>query len=384
MSKTIEDLVTECCASIVSTDDTQESSIQKKYVLVVDVSGSTGDSFIDGNILSKEIKLATQFIVDHPRDQIMLYSFDSYVHKYGSISAMDDYVEFPDMHPGTATYTDKPLQSIIDNVSKFRPNEIIIYTDGQTNSPKRDILRVFTTLHDLNIKITIIAVTTSNVNLETISVREESILAGMDLVDIAKNLVDKLLIYNRYHHTIPFQGSSNSNVDKNSLRFLNVTLPKSNKPTIVIFIEFINSLIQKIDENNELLTWGNNNMSFKKMCTQIGLLLSVFHIDFPKNDYFVQEIAQRLSMVSQSSSIETPILTFDKIIDFFEYGYRSGRNNTPIIYTNLDEHVKDSVVKHNEFKDAEQSLRTYGTTMNSKSFISIPNNGVCFLVVKEE
>jgi len=409
-TKTIEDLAKELCQS---SDETQG----KKYALVIDVSGSTGNTFMNqrtaldvtsinlhtsiggnryavpntsntsvttNNILSKEIELATKFIVEHPESEIMLFSFDSEFQNYGLISAMDDYVEFPEMHPGSATYTHQPLQSILDNVRRFHPDEIIIYTDGQTNSSSTDILRIFTALHNLNIKITVIAVTNSNINLETISVREESTLAGMDLVNTAKNLIDKLVIYNRYHHTIPFQGTSNSNVDKNSLRFLNVTLPKSaDKPSIVIFIDFINNLIQKIDENKESLTWGNNNMSFKKMCTQIGLLLSVFYIDFPRDNYFVEEIAQRLSMVPQSSSIATPILTLEKIIDFFQYGYTSGRKKTPIIYTNLDEHVKESVVKQQEFRNAEQFLRTHGTTMNCDSFISLPMNGICVIFEKE-
>ena len=409
-TKTIEELVKELCQS---PDETQG----KKYALVIDVSGSTGNTFTNqrtaldvtsinlytsigenryavpstsntsvttNNILSKEIELATKFIVEHPDSEIMLYSFDSDFQNHGLISAMDDYVEFPEMRPGSSTYTHQPLQSILDNVRIFHPDEIIIYTDGQTNSSSSDILRIFTALHNLNIKINVIAVTNSNINLETISVREESTLAGMDLVNTAKNLIDKLVIYNRYHHTIPFQGTSNSNVDKNSLRFINVTLPKSaDTPSLVIFIDFINNLIQKIDENKESLTWGNNNMSFKKMCTQIGLLLSVFYIYFPRDNSFVQEIAGRLSTVPQSSSISTPILTLEKIIDFFEYGYSSGRKKTPIIYTNLDEHVKESVVKQQEFKDAEQNLRTYGTTMNCNSFISLPMNGVCVIVEKE-
>jgi len=380
-SKTIEDVVKESCHSL---DETQQILKSKKNAIVIDVSGSTGNSFMaNANILSKEIELATQFIIENPDSENMLISFDSEIQNYGMISAMDDYVEFPELRPGTSTYTHRPLQSILDNLRRFKPDEIVIYTDGQTNSSSANITEVMTALHNLNIKITIIAVSNSNINLETISVREESTLAGMDLVNIAKNLIDKLVIYNKYHHTIPFQGASNSNVDKNSLRFMNVTLPKSgDKPSIVVFIDFINDLIQKIDENKELLTWGNNNMSFKKMCTQIGLLLSVFYIDFPRDNYFIQEIAERLSMVPQSSTIVTPILTLEKIIDFFEYGYNSGRKKTPIIYTNLDEHVKESVVKQQEFRDAEQFLRTHGTTMNCDSFISLPMNGICVIVEK--
>ena len=106
------------------------------------------------------------------------------------------------------------------------------------------------------------------------------------------------------------------------------------------------------------------------------------HYDFPRDNYFVQEIAQRLSMVQQSPSIVAPILRFEKIIDFFEYGYNSGRKKIPIIYTNLDEHVKESVVKQQEFEDAEQFLRTHGTTMNCDSFISLPINGICIIVEK--
>lgn len=116
-------------------------------------------------------------------------------------------------------------------------------------------------------------------------------------------------------------------------------------------------------------------MLFKKFLSEIGKLLSVLFVSYDDEHFFVNKI---ISFLKDTCGIAE--MTKERISNIIKYGFMCSKNKTPIIYTNIDGHVKDKVVKHAEFSDAITELNNYGTSLNSELQISMPNNGVCVIV----
>lgn len=365
----IEELVKQCC------EQESTSTIQKKIGIALDISSSTQTRFFGRDNISDKIwSIASDYIISHQNDLIYIYSFGTTCVYHGNITAFDGYVHKPSFSLGGCTMTHYAIDKMIESNNRF--DEIIIITDGETSSGENSIINSINEANKQNIKVKVIAVSCSETDMEMVTAREEQTIPGMDLVNYGKNMIDNLIIYNKFHREIPFKGVQNSRVDKNRLSFFGVMLPNTGDPVIIIFQDFFNNLLQKIGENLEAINWGNSHLGFKRLCSEIGKIFSVFFTEFSREHYFVQDIAGKLFSV-------TNLLSIEKIIDFFQYAYNCGRTNTPILYTNFDERVKDSVVKKQEFYDAQKLLLTYGTTLGCSSYISLPSSGYCILVKYE-
>jgi len=351
---------------------TEELSEKKVIVIVLDISGSTGTSFNGKQtILQKEIEEVKNYVNKYPNYIINLYSFDTYFTFHGVITVLHGHVRMPILSPGTSTYTIDPINNMISkihNKSINKPDKIIIYTDGQTNSSECQVSECFLILSRLNIKISVVVVSNSNTNLELISEREENSLAGFDLLRYGQNLVNDVEIYNVYHHTIPYKGARSSKVDRNNLQFMGYSIPKITPSNLLNFNAFFNILLENIKKNNIL--WGENNTDLYDMLIEIGIILSLVRNVgniFNKDDYIINDMINKLFI-----TINIPI---EIIIDFIQHGYISAINQKPIMLTGLERHVKESVVKQQEFKDAVKLLENNGTTLGLKSCISLPYNG---------
>jgi energy-coupling factor transporter ATP-binding protein EcfA2 len=341
---------------------------------IIDVSGSTNDSFNERTtILQKEVDCLLKNILGNPDLEHHLYSFDENPIFLGIFCVLDEFVELPYFRPGSYTYTAKAFKLLLDNIKSgkiSKPSNVYLYTDGDTNSPERHIKEYVKELNNMNIKIHIIAITSSNTNLETITQNEEQKIPGMDLVNYCINLIDSLNIYNKFHNEIPFNGVQNSRISSSSLSFMDIELP-----TGTIIPKFINDIINIVGMNPDII-WGMNNIDLKKFCSQIGKLISVLFVSFPEDHSFIFDISLKISNLG--------ILTREEIIKFIEYGFNCVKQNRPIKYTNIDGNIKDASVKKQEFSDALQFIARYGSTLNCNRSICFPKNGYSIIQTTKE
>ena len=372
---TVEQIIESICG-------TEEKLQHKNIIIVDDISGSTECLMSDGKkVLTKILELNEEFIESNPINNYRLITFSSNVVDIGEIKILDSVAMIPNkraIQPNGGTYTAKAFEYIYSKIDLFKPNVVICYTDGDTNSTQEEIFNSISALKSKNIKIIFIAVSNKSTNMDTITSQEESRIPGMDVINFASNLIDELIIYNSYHLDIPFQGARKSFVDKNRLKFFDISLPKiDGQPLIYIFTSFIEELLQRITENIGTIEWGSKDRSFKKLTAEIGILLIIFDpINYPEHNSYIINVAQRLSNL-------VPAYSLEKVIEYFKYGYSCSSGSKPILYTNIEGHVQEAVVKLQAFADSINLLSTEGSISGSNIAISFPINGRCLIIEQE-
>ena len=339
----------------------------KRITFVVDESGSTGAAFAAGiNVLEKETSVVYEYILQHPNNNYNMYSFESGCVEHAiHVMKEEGLVNLPDLSPKGGTYTHLPLVKI--NANPLKPDIVILLTDGETNSTEVQLKTEINKFLEKKIRFEIIAVSAKNIDLNTISQAEERRIPGMDLINYLSNSVDKLLVYNQFHKDVAYEGATSSTVNKKFLTFMGFKVDGH-------VHSYLNQLLAKLDEHKGNIAWGPSNMSFKQLLTEIGKLLSVYFISFPTEHYFVNSIVTKLL---ETCNIHD--MTAERIYSIIKYGFECTKNEKPILYTNFEEHVKEKTVKQAEFKNAIDSLKINGTTLNSEKTISMPTNGVCII-----
>jgi len=340
------------------------STNQKRVVIVIDVSGSTGTEFIRGmSVLEKEIQIMEQFILANPDDTYIVIAFDDRVQTHNVIVLKDE--QMTNVHnfglrPGSSTLTGRAFATV--NALQNKPDLIILLTDGQTNSTEQEIKNEVKKFIDGGSTLEVIAVSASNIDLTTITHNEEQRIPGMDLLGHIGNAVSKMSIYNRRYIDDPFIGATGTSLNKKQLMFLNV-------PVKGFVIDFIKSIIEKL--KTEQIEWGTNHIDFKNFLAEIGKFLTILFVDFPENNIFVENMVNDIKI---SCGIDG--MTDERIMNIIKYGFSCTRNKKPIMMTNFEQHVKEGQVKKTEFADAISQLKTQGTSLNSNVSISFPTNGV--------
>lgn len=339
----------------------------KNVTFIIDESGSTGANFSPGmNVLEKELSVVYEYILNNINNNYNAYSFETSCVEH-AINVMKDegLVDLPNLYPKGGTFTHLPLIEI--NKKTTIPDLVILITDGETSSSETQLKTEINKFLDKKIRFEIIAVSSKNLDLNKISQTEERQIPGMDLINYLANSVDKLTIYNQLHKDIPYEGATSSKINKKFLTFMGQKIEGH-------VYDYINNLIQKLEEYSCNIAWGVGNMNFKKMLSEIGKLLSVYFISFPTEHYYVKMICDKIK-----NSCSIPDMTEERIYSIIKYGFECTKKEKPILYTNFEEHIKEATVKRAEFKDAIDNLKTQGTTLNSKKTICMPTNGVCII-----
>jgi len=345
--------------------DTNKSKTKQSnnVCLIIDVSGSTGSSFLPGKtVLEKEIEIAEQLMLNSPDDTYTVVSFDDNANTFEIHILKEEMmtnIHTFGLRPGGSTYTERAFGKIIE--MKQKPSHIVLLTDGQTNSGELILKRQIETLQKNNISLEVIAVCCSDIDMSTLTVNEEQRIPGMDLINYLGNSISKLTIYNKKHNDVPYIGASTSTIGKNCVTFMEVQ--------VTYFIpDFVRALISEL--KNSDIKWGTNQMEFKKFLSEIGKLLSVLFVSFPESNIFVEDTISRLNELNVTN------MNCDRIKNIIKYGFDCTRSKKPIMYTNFEAHVKERSVKKGEFADAITQLKTQGTTLNSDISISMPYNGM--------
>jgi energy-coupling factor transporter ATP-binding protein EcfA2 len=354
----IIDIVNQIAGSVVN-------SLSKRIVIVLDVSGSTGNIYINKqNVLDKEIELAEQYMLKNPKNKYILVTFDDNVRIYDiNILEQEQMTNIYDLGivPGSSTYTARAFAKV--NSMQNNPDAILLFTDGQTNSSRSDILKETNQFSSKNIPVNVVAVSTSNINLLTVSSGDERQIPGMDLLNYMGNTISSLTIYNRFHNDTPYIGAVTSNMNRQNLSFMNV-------PITGFVHEFLRKLIELFKTTT--IEWEADHRDFKRFLTEIGKFFSVLFINFPEDNIFVESL---INDISSSCNIDG--FSLERITTIIKYGFSCARSGKPIMLTNFEERVKESTVKKAEFAGATALLNSQGTTLMSDCSICLPTNGVC-------
>lgn len=339
----------------------------KKITFVIDESGSTGTAYAAGmTVLEKELSIAYEYILNNMHNSYNMYSFESSCVAHPiHIMKEEGLVNLPNLSPKGGTYTHLPFEKI--NTTQDKPDVIILITDGQTNSSEAVLKAEVNKFAKNNITFEIIAVSATNLNMNTISQAEEQRIPGMDLINYLSNLIDKLTIYNTFHKDVPYEGANSSKINKKCLTFMGCNVQG-------YVYQYINNLLEKLNEQKGNISWGTGNINLKQMLSEIGKLLSVYFVSFPKDHFYITLISQKLHEICNIQE-----MTPERITNIIKYGFECTKNEKPILYTNFEQHVKEGTVKKAEFADAIQTLKVDGTTMDSKKTICMPTNGLCVI-----
>ena len=360
---TLYDVIVAVASQTSTVKNQTQPKSAKRVSIVIDVSCSTGSPFLPGKmVLEKEIEVAEQLMLNNPDDIYTVVSFDDRVNTFEVHILKEEMmtnIHTFSMRPGGSTCTDRAFSKVIE--MKQKPSHIVLLTDGQTNSNQITLQNQMETFQKNNISLEVIAVSDSNIDLAILTQNEEQRIPGMDLINYLGNSISKLTIYNKKHSDVPYVGASTSTVGKNCVRFMEV-------PVTGFIPDFIRTLVSVLKEKE--INWGTNQMEFKKFLSEIGKLLSALFVSFPESNMFVEDIILKLNEFNLAS------MNSDRIRNIIKYGFDCTRSKKPILYTNFEAHVKESVVKKAEFADAITQLKLQGTTLNADMSISMPQNGL--------
>ncbi len=347
-------------------------------ILIVDRSGSTGNKYKNSlTILDKEVFIAMNIIQENtdPNIQFVVISFDHTMINHGVIEVMRDddeiVIGMPKLSPGGSTCTDLALAEAVKVMERgVKVTDVIIITDGQTNSSTFSLQGPAKKLDDNGVSIKIIAVTYSSLNPETLSKAEERNIPGMDVVNMLQNFISRLEIYTPDFEETPYIGAVSSRIVPNKLSCMDIPIP-----TGTILINYIPKAIDAIVLHKLSGQLFTTLPEFRSFCIDIGKLISPFFVKLPENNEYpwLDLIINKLSEIYPIDNI------VQKIKLYLNYGFKCSKENTPIINTNPEDKVKESSVRKAEFSEASRTLETLGTTAGCDKVISLPINGVCIL-----
>jgi hypothetical protein len=134
-----------------------------------------------------------------PNIQFLVISFDHTMINHGVIEVMRDddeiVIGMPKLSPGGSTCTDLAFAEAVKVMERgVKVTDVIIITDGQTNSSTFSLQGPAKKLDDNGVLIKIIAVTYASLNPETLSKAEERNIPGMDVVNMLQNFISRLEI----------------------------------------------------------------------------------------------------------------------------------------------------------------------------------------------
>lgn len=327
------------------------------------------------SVLMKEIELMTNYILSNTKNNYELYSFDSKSNYHGKIHILkeENFVDLPIFKQCSSTNTCSALKLVSENMLNFKPNKIVILTDGQTSNHIYQFKPLIDKFKSIDVKLDIVAISCSNINMGIISFCEENMIPGMEMVNMLGNDINSLSIYNIFHRDVPYNGITNSSIEKNSIYFFDIKVSG-------FIIDFINELLYEIETNKNLIDWGLDQKDLKKMLSEIGKLLSILFIQFPQAHPFLEKIYTSINN-SINTSTQVFKMNVERIHKIIEYGFNCSKQDIPVIMTNFEEHLKESITKRNEFADALELLKNKGTGLCKYKKISIPygKNQICII-----
>lgn len=347
-------------------------------ILIVDRSGSTGNKYKNSiTVLDKEMFIAMNIIQENtdPNIQFVVISFDHTMINHGVIEVMHDdgeiVIGMPKLSPGGSTCTDLAVAEAVRVMEHgVKVTDVIIITDGQTNSSSISLQIPAKKLDDNGVSIKIIAVTYASLNPETLSKAEEKNIPGMDVVNMLQNFISRLEIYTPEFEETPYIGAVSSRINPNKLSCMDISIPPG-----TILINYIPKAIVSILSLKIAGQLVTSLPEFRSFCIDIGKLISPFFVKLPENSEYpwLDLIVAKLAEIYPLDNI------VQKVKLYLNYGFKCSKENTPIINTNPEDKVKESSVRKAEFSEASRTLETLGTTAGCDRLISLPNNGVCIL-----
>ena len=346
-----------------------DQKIKEKSALIflIDNSGSTGSSFKKSqnwltsssqSVLEKEIEIAKEISLLNQNKYLHCFTFESNVMNRGEIRfTSSGTLMFPiGIKPEGGTNTLQGLQNINTFLSEKKLDaEIVLITDGQTNSSEDDLYQEYEDLRKKGVSLRIIAVSDRELDFQTMKQNEESRIPGLDVVNW---ITAPSCIYTPDKYiSDPFVMSTTDT--SYSWNFLGVSFSKK-----TVFPVLIRQLIEYLFNNFSLEMFGED---FNVFLVEIGMYLGIFYVDYPES-YVKSLFGNFLTKFPEKTS---------ELNEFVNYGFSLKRQNKPFIRINLDQKLIDSKDRRNVFIDAQKMLKQFGTSLN-KECISFNNGVLCY------
>ena len=242
-------------------------------IILVDISGSTGDSFITNKTVREyEFTIAEQLCKKYAYTQAHIIVWSTHAQLYKNVQLE----KFGEVKGKTASNGGTELTSGLDCIDDSflypdRMTEILIITDGEVQDDKKSIIEKFTKLMQHPIQIKIIAVEPNDVDYYDVNAR-----VGNQLYKIIRDgkltrLVERFSVYNR--REIEFINMSNPKVKAGYL-------PYDTQMFAVTDFNLFVSYIKK--EITELLT---NDCQSRILKLIQNLSLTIYHHTKNKSYY---------------------------------------------------------------------------------------------------
>ena len=326
----------------------QKDKVLEEQVIVIlnDKSGSA-KGHIDEKIKTESMNI----ICEYPNNKWYVIFFSETSSKiYEIIIIAGNIINYPEQEPEGRTFTHLGFKKCFEIPNL---NIIILNTDGQTSSSLKEIEDEKNVCEKRNIAIFCNSIMNSKDDFNKLSINEKSI-PGMELIDMIKNGITKLKVYND-HQDSPFTLIESSYIDKKNINFMGFIEKPKNEPISI----FITNIIKSI--SNQQINWGHKNNDFCKFIMEIGKLLSLIFMDFPENN-FIDTIIAELNKIVAGIDIKTII----------KYGFECTKKKEPMRQINIEEIAsKNAVERRGEFYDANKKLLAFGSTCNDSNTVGI-------------
>ena len=349
-------------------------SKQETTVHIIDTSGSTGNKITDDStILDFEKKKLSESIVKGGHENNIVVSFACTAHVHNIVYSPEFPIQMPQFKSG-GTSTHLAFIEVGKLIAKgHRFDRVVLFTDGQTCSPRTDILKSIAPLIERKIPIDIVAVSNSNFDPKTLSTSEQQGIPGMDLINWIGNSARQLEIYNQRYLDEPFIGAVNTHIDKNCITFFEHRIQGSIPLTINNILEHIKTYCFEL-----ILNDPNQEQVIKQFIAEFGKLLSLIYVNIDQPDSYISLLI--LNIVDALKNKFTP----ERVFTILKYGLKLSNNSQPLVMTGFENNVNeftDQSSRQAQFKDADKLIALHGSTLGKPS-ITIPSklNGCCVLM----
>lgn len=327
---------------------------------LLDISGSTDNSFNTITVLQKEISIAKSLAALNRDGTNYLVTFHTHAKSMGLIKVSSNgTVMFPlGIIPQGYTHTHRGFEEILSLLDVTKTTKVVLITDGQTNSSQMDLQRLGEEFKRRNVEIEIVAVSAANIYFNRLTSSEEKRIPGLDVV----NMMNKSAkIYTPLNTDTPFELAKNVDLSTKIWSILGLKIPKNSIPLPTLITEIINILLETDLDFSSTEIQEELTILF----TEIGMLLGLVYIKFP--DHFLEDILKDLESKTGAD-----------LSEFVQYGFQLKQQNRPFIHTNITRRLVEYKAQQTSFQDATEDLRSNGTALGEES-ISFNNGIICFV-----
>lgn len=367
LSKLLQDIVKHNCQL---SETVEETKMNEVILFVLDISGSTQETFGKNTVLNKEISIVREQAFKNIDGQNHFMTFNNDVKYYGPLRKIGDtFMIDPNIRSSGGTETAKMFPKINELLKIVKIDKVILVTDGQTHSSESEMKNGYEKLKKNNIELEIIAVSSRNIDFQGLKTSELNKVPGLDIVNFLNEV--QAVIYTPLIENDPYHMAKKYSETSKTWLLLNVEIPKNLTVTVLIH-EIINRLLLNSDASNLFDFADENEKKILKndiitLFCELGTLIAVVFVTFPEKLFLETFKVKELTEIVQL-----------ELIEFMKYGFDSKRQKQQIVYINIQERFVDYVKRKSMYEEAGRLLKSHGSSLLNEC-ISFSNGVVSFV-----